>query len=132
VKSQKPDWIRDRKLNLLAQLGPNENAELTGLGVPPIWRYMRNDEARKVHEMVVGQQAFTRPLFHVDERAARDHRHAARGFRRHHARPAISRRRREMRIDISPLPGARVQELVAKLYATPPEIVERARAAIRP
>jgi hypothetical protein len=37
-----------------------------------------------------------------------------------------------MRIDISPLPGAKVQEIVQKLYATPREIIERARAAIRP
>jgi hypothetical protein len=37
-----------------------------------------------------------------------------------------------MRIDISPLPGAKVQEIVAKLHATPKDIVEKARAAIRP
>jgi hypothetical protein len=38
----------------------------------------------------------------------------------------------KMRIDISPLPGARVQEIVLKLHATPKNIVEKARAAIRP
>jgi hypothetical protein len=37
-----------------------------------------------------------------------------------------------MRIDISPLPGAQVQDLIAKLYATPKSVVEQARAAIRP
>ena len=37
-----------------------------------------------------------------------------------------------MRIDISPLPGAKVQELVAKLYAAPKDIVARARQAINP
>ena len=35
-------------------------------------------------------------------------------------------------IDIDPLPGAKVQDVVAKLYAAPPAIVERARKAIRP
>jgi hypothetical protein len=38
----------------------------------------------------------------------------------------------KMHIDISPLPGAKVQELVTTLYAAPKDIVERARAAIRP
>jgi len=38
----------------------------------------------------------------------------------------------KMRIDISPLPGAKVQEIVQKLHATSKDIVERARAAIRP
>jgi hypothetical protein len=35
-------------------------------------------------------------------------------------------------VDVSPLPGARVQALVEKLFSTPKDIVERARLAIRP
>ena len=38
----------------------------------------------------------------------------------------------KMRIDISPLPGTKVQEIAQKLYAAPGEIIEQARAAIRP
>ena len=38
----------------------------------------------------------------------------------------------KMHIDISPLPGATVQELIVKLYATPKETIEQARNAIRP
>jgi hypothetical protein len=37
-----------------------------------------------------------------------------------------------IRIDISPLTGTKVQELVQKLYATPKDIVARARQAITP
>jgi tripartite-type tricarboxylate transporter receptor subunit TctC len=37
-----------------------------------------------------------------------------------------------IRIDISPLPGAKVQELVQKIYAAPKDIVARARQAINP
>jgi len=37
-----------------------------------------------------------------------------------------------IRIDISPLSGAKVQDLVAKLYAAPKDIVVRARQAISP
>jgi hypothetical protein len=36
------------------------------------------------------------------------------------------------RISITPLSGARVQELIAKLYATPKEFVQRAKAVIKP
>ena len=38
----------------------------------------------------------------------------------------------KMRIDISPLPGTKVRKIVQKLYAAPGEVIERARAAIRP
>jgi hypothetical protein len=35
-------------------------------------------------------------------------------------------------VDVSPLPGARVQAQVETLFATPKDIVERAKQAIRP
>src|SRR5437762_12643276 len=37
-----------------------------------------------------------------------------------------------LRIDVSPLPGGKVQDLVTKLYAAPKDIVARARQAISP
>ena len=37
-----------------------------------------------------------------------------------------------VRIAITPLSGAKVQEIVQKLYATPKAIVERARQVIKP
>ena len=38
----------------------------------------------------------------------------------------------KMKISITPLSGQQVQDLVAKLYATPRDLVERARTAIKP
>jgi len=38
----------------------------------------------------------------------------------------------KLRVDISPLPGAKVQEVVQALYATPRDVVEQARRAISP
>jgi hypothetical protein len=37
-----------------------------------------------------------------------------------------------MKISITPLAGRQVQDLIARLYATPRELVERARTVIRP
>jgi hypothetical protein len=39
---------------------------------------------------------------------------------------------KKLRIDVSPLPGATVQDLVQKFYATPKNIVEQGRRAIKP
>ena len=38
----------------------------------------------------------------------------------------------KLRIDISPLSGAKVQEIVQKLHATPKDVIVRARQAITP
>jgi tripartite-type tricarboxylate transporter receptor subunit TctC len=132
AKAQKPDWIRERKLNILAQLGPSESAELTQMGAPQIWSYMRNDAARQIHEMVVSQQAFTRPYFIATGTPPELVTALRTAFDATMRDPQYLADAANMRIDISPLPGATVQELIGKLYATPKTIVEQARAAIRP
>ena len=37
-----------------------------------------------------------------------------------------------MKISVTPLSGQQVQDLVAKLYATPRDFIERAKTAIKP
>jgi tripartite-type tricarboxylate transporter receptor subunit TctC len=132
AKSQKPDWIKEGKINILAQLGPAENEELTAKGVPPIWKFMKDDAARKVHEMVVSQQAFTRPYFIATGTPAELVTTMRTAFDATMRDPQYLADAEKTRIDISPLPGTTVQQLIQKLYATPKDITERAKAAIRP
>jgi tripartite-type tricarboxylate transporter receptor subunit TctC len=131
-KSQRPDWIRDNKVNLLLQVGLEPNAELTRMGVPSVFKYVTNEADRKVVELIISQQVFQRsyiappglPAEQLDAlRSAFDATVRDREF--------LSDAE-TIRIDISPLPGAKVQELVAKLYAAPNDIVARARQAINP
>ena len=132
AKAQKPDWIKDGKLNILGQLGPTENTELTQKGVPTIWKFMKDDAARKVHEMVVSQQAFTRPYFIATGTPAELVTTLRTAFDATMRDPQFLADAENMHIDISALPGATVQELIVKLFATPKEVVEQARKAIRP
>jgi hypothetical protein len=132
AKSQKPEWIRDNKVNLIAQLGPTEDAELTKLGAPQLWTYMKDEQTRRVYEMVVSQQAFTRPYFIATGTPPELVTILRTAFDATMKDPQLIADAEKTRIDISPVPGARVQELVQKFYATPPDIVELARKAIRP
>jgi len=131
-KSQRPDWIRDNKANLLLQVGLEPNEELTRMGVPSVFKYVTNEDDRKVVELIISQQVFQRsyiappglPAELLDTlRSAFDATMRDREFL-HDAET--------IRIDISPLPGAKVQELVQKIYAAPKDIVARARQAINP
>jgi tripartite-type tricarboxylate transporter receptor subunit TctC len=131
-KSQRPDWIRDNKANLLLQVGLEPNEELTRMGVPSVFKYITNEDDRKVVELIISQQVFQRsyiappglPAELLDTlRSAFDATMRDKDFL-HDAET--------IRIDISPLPGAKVQELVQKIYAAPKDIVARARQAINP
>src|SRR5262245_23789782 len=131
-KSQRPDWIRDNKVNLLLQVGLEPNEELTRMGVPSVFKYVANEADRKAVELIISQQVFQRsyiappglPAELLDTlRSAFDATMRDKDFL-HDAET--------MRIDISPLSGAKVQELVQKIYAAPKDIVARARQAINP
>jgi hypothetical protein len=132
VKSQKRDWFANDKVNVLVQVGLNSDPELTRMGVPPIWNYLKDEAARKIVELVVSQQVFMRsyiapPGTPADEieilRSAFDQTVKDKDFLDDAER---------MNIEIDPLSGAEVQDLVAKIYATPKEIVDQAKRSIKP
>jgi tripartite-type tricarboxylate transporter receptor subunit TctC len=132
AKSQKPEWVRDHKLNYLAQISLQPNAELTQLGAPEIWRYIRNADDRKVAELVVSQQSFERPYF-VAHGTPADLTNILRdAFDATMRDPQFIAEAQKIGVDISPISGAKVQALVQQLYATPKDIIERAKQAIRP
>ena len=132
VKAQRGDWLRDGKLNVLLQIGLDRNDELTKMGVPHVWDYVKDDTNRKVVELVIGQQVFQRSYIAPPEIPAAPLGILRSAFDATMADPQFLADSDKLRIDISSLSGAKVQEIVQKLHATPTNIVQAARAAIRP
>src|SRR5712692_6497013 len=131
-KSQRPDWIRDNKVNLLLQVGLEPNEELTRMGVPEVFKYVANEDDRNVVELVISQQAFQRSYIAPPGLPAEQLGTLRAAFDATMHDKAFLDDAEKIRIDISPLPGTKVQELVQKLYVTPKDIVARARQAITP
>jgi tripartite-type tricarboxylate transporter receptor subunit TctC len=131
-KSQRPDWIRDNKANLLLQVGLEPNAELTRMGVPSVFKYVTNEDDRKVVELVISQQVFQRSYIAPPGLAAEQLEALRSAFDATMRDKDFLADAETLRIDISPLSGAKVQELVQKLYAAPKDMVARARQAITP
>ena len=61
IKSQKTDWLRDRKISLLAQFGMEKNADLPD--VPLVLDRAANDEQRQVLRLLIAGQFVGRPFF---------------------------------------------------------------------
>jgi tripartite-type tricarboxylate transporter receptor subunit TctC len=132
VKSQKGDWVRDKKINILVQVGLDANPELTAMGVPPIWNFIKGDEDRKVAELVVSQQIFQRSYIVPPTTPPEEVNILRAAFDATMTDPAFLGDAERMHIAISPLGGARVQDIIQKLYASPKALVERARQVIKP
>ncbi len=131
-KSQKPDWLRDNKANVLLQASIEPHPVLAKMGVPTAFDFVKDEDSRKVLELVVSQTVFHRSYIAPPETPPEQLAVLRKAFDDTMADKAFLADAEKVSIDIDPLPGAKVQDVVAKLYAAPPAIVERARKAIRP
>ena len=100
-------------VNVLAQIGLNPDEELTKLGAPPIWNFIKSDDDRKAVELITSQQVFHRSYIAppgMPRGAAFDPAHR---LRRHDERSRNSWPIAEkIGIDILPLGGGKIQDVI--------------------
>jgi tripartite-type tricarboxylate transporter receptor subunit TctC len=130
-KSQKPEWLSGNKANVLLQVSLDPHPELTKMGVPTVFQYVKNPDDRKAVELVISQTVFHRSYIAPPGTAPAQLAALRKGFDATMADKAFLEDADKMRVDIAPLPGVKIQEVVQNLYATPKDIVERAKKAIR-
>jgi hypothetical protein len=126
--SQKPDWVRDKRINVLVQMALDESKEISRLGVPTVWKYLTNEDDRRLFEFLVSEQEFQRP-FILPPGTPKDRVDALRAaFDAMVTDPAFLAFAKKSGVSISPATGVAVQAMVEKLYATPAKLVERSEA----
>ena len=132
LRTQRAHWIAEKKVNLIVQVALEPHAELTKMGVPTIWSFIKNEEDKKVAELIVTQQVFGRPYF-VPAGTPADRVQILRdAFDKTMKDPAFLADAKKQRLDIEPLGGAKIQKMIVDLYASPAKLVERAKAAVKP
>jgi tripartite-type tricarboxylate transporter receptor subunit TctC len=132
MRSQRPEWIRDGRLNVLVQISLDFDAELSGMGIPPLWDYLKNEEDRKAVELIVSQQMFQRPFVLPPGVPAEQVATLRAAFDATMADRQFLDDAEKTRIDINPLSGAKVQERIEQIYAAPRAVIERARELLKP
>jgi hypothetical protein len=126
--SQKPDWVRDRKINILVQMAMDESEALNKLGVPTIWRYLKSDDDRRLFEFLVSEQEFQRP-FVLPPGTPKERVDILRAaFDATMKDAALLAEAKKTGVSLAPASGDVVQALVEKTYATPANLVKRSEA----
>ena len=132
LKSQRPTWLEQKTVNILVQDGIDTEHELDALGVPPIWKFITKESDKAPVELIVSQQVFGRPYVAPPGVPAEQVKMLRDAFEAVMKDEAFLADAKQGRLDISPLRGEKVQEVVAKLYAAPKEVVQRAKQLITP
>jgi len=127
VKAEKPDWLRDHKVNLIVQLALNAAPDLPG--VPLITDLATNDAQRQILKLVFGRQTMGRP-FAGPPAIPEERRQALRtAFDKTMVDAEFLAEAGKSKLEINPVSGADIDKLIAEIYRTPKDIVAQARAA---
>jgi tripartite-type tricarboxylate transporter receptor subunit TctC len=127
--SNRPDWIRDKKVNLMAQLGTRRHPDLPD--VPFIMDFATNDSDRKIFELIFSRQTAAYPFAappNAPEGRIKALRDAFDATMKDAEYLADAKR---SNLEIDPTSGVEIDAIVASILSTPPDIVARAKQVLK-
>jgi tripartite-type tricarboxylate transporter receptor subunit TctC len=128
IKSLKPDWIAQKKVNFPIQLNLAKNPELPD--VPMIMDFARDDQQRASLKIILSRQTMGRP-FMAPPGLPEDRKAALRGAFDATMKDAEFLAEAKARgQEVNPVSGAAIDRLLAELYATPKDVVDETKRAI--
>ena len=125
-----PDWLPSGEMVPIAQEAIKGHPWLDAHHVPLTVEFAKNEEQKQILELLYAQLVFGRP--YVVAPGTPPDRVAAlrKAFMEAFQEPAFKADAEKVRLDIDPISGEEVQALVAKVFATPPAIVEKLKQAM--
>jgi tripartite-type tricarboxylate transporter receptor subunit TctC len=130
LATQQRSWINSGFVRLLAQEDLQGHPEMNRMGVPLTISFAKTEEDRQVMEMIYSQNLFGRPYLlppGVPADRVATLRTALAAMLQDQALLAEAER---SGLDIGPMGGEELQALVAKLYALPSKVIERAKQSL--
>jgi tripartite-type tricarboxylate transporter receptor subunit TctC len=130
LKIAKPDWLREKKINLLVLAALEKSAEFPG--VPAVLDLVAKPEDRQLLELMVGPTAMARPFAAPPGLPASRAALIRRAFDATMQDPEFRAEALRIQAELAPTAGEDVQELVGRLYATPRPVIERVKKLFAP
>jgi tripartite-type tricarboxylate transporter receptor subunit TctC len=125
-----PDWFAKKLMNVIVQVDIKGHPDLNKIGVPLATEFAKTDEDRQVIELIESQGVFGRPYVMPPGVPAERVAALRKAFVETLNDKALRAEGDKMQLDLDYMSGDDLQALVAKLYALPPAVVARAKAAL--
>jgi tripartite-type tricarboxylate transporter receptor subunit TctC len=119
------------EIKVLFQENGRSNPQIEKLGVPRATDFAKTPEMRKIMDLIYSQQAFGRPFVLSGDAPADRVAVLRKGFMAAMSDAELIADTRKLKIELAPVSGEELQDIVTQLYSTPPELVEKARAALK-
>ena len=127
-KIEKPDWLREHKINILVQIGLQKAPDLPD--VPLMMDLATKAEDRAALKLLSAATAIGRPLFTTPGVPAERVAALRKAFDETMQDPDFLAAAKEAGLPLNPVSGVALQRIVADILATPKPIGDRLMAAI--
>src|SRR5215467_5996486 len=118
------DWLRDKKVRMLVQIGLDKLPELAG--VPSVFDLSASEEERQIWALWTAPLKMGRPFFAPPGMTAQRVDVLRRAFDATLADPELRAEASKMNLAVEPSTGEDVVALLRRIYATPKAVVEKA------
>ncbi len=127
VKSTHKSWIDDKRMIVLVQLSLGKHPELPD--VPLAMDFANTDEQRQILKLVLARNVMGRPYLAPPDVPADRVATLRDAFSATMTDNDFRAEADKTNLEINPVSGAEVEKLVKEVYATPPDVVAKAKAA---
>jgi tripartite-type tricarboxylate transporter receptor subunit TctC len=128
IVSMNPEWISEGKIRNLVQFSTAKHADLPN--VPLVTELATSDEDRALLELVFSRQVIGRPFIAPPGLEPETVQILRKAFDDTMQDPVFKAEMEKANLEINPIPGKDVQELINRLFKTPAAVLERAKAII--
>jgi tripartite-type tricarboxylate transporter receptor subunit TctC len=128
VKLRKGDWLRDKKVNVLFQMALQKHPDIPD--VPAILDFAKTTEDRQVIEFLFAPQEMGRPFFAPPDVPADRVAALRTAFAQTLKDPKFLEEAEKQGVEVQLVGGEAIQKLVDKIYASPVQVIERAKAVV--
>jgi tripartite-type tricarboxylate transporter receptor subunit TctC len=130
LKAENAEWLRSGKISLIAQVGLERDAEFPN--VPLLLDFAKTEEGGRIlklfsTDVVIGRPFVTSPGVPAERVAL-----LRRAFDEMLKDPAYLKDAAAAGLDVSPVAGEKIQNIVTDLIHTPDDIVAKAKLAMEP
>ena len=130
LMSRSPDLVTKKLVNLVVQFSLEPLDVATKAGVPEVWPFVKDADDRKALEVHAAVQVFGRPYLVSGAVPAERVAALRRAFEDTMKDSGFVAEMTKQSLDVSPISGNKVAELVARIYDMSPDVQAKARAAL--
>ncbi|MCH9050598.1 MAG: hypothetical protein IIA72_05900 [Proteobacteria bacterium] len=127
LKSRFPQWLTGKKVQILLQMSTAKHPDLPD--VPFVMDLAKTEKDRKVLELIFARQAWGRPFVAPPGLPADRAKALQTAFMATMKDADFLADAKKQKLEIAPISGEKIKQLIAALYASPKELVEAAKEA---